>query len=241
MDEFHFPLKEKRDVADGTMAFLFDTTGQIFAFEAGQNADFTLENPEHTDAEGNNRTFSIASSPHHKDFIMIATRMRDTAFKNSLRELPLGSVVDVTSPSGNMVLHDDASKPAVFLTGGIGITPMHSIIEWATHEKKPHELFLLYSNRSPEATAFMNDFETWSQENPKLHVLALITDSDDTKNGRFQKGKMDEAILRSTVPDLLKAVYYLAGPPGMVEAMKTLLLGLQVSRDNIRLESFSGY
>lgn len=241
MADYYFPLIQRRDVAEGTMAFVFDTSGQTFRFDAGQNADFTLLNPAHTDAEGNTRTFSFASSPHHTDSIMIATRMRDTAFKNTLRELLLGTPVKVSGPSGNMVLHDDASKPAVFLTGGIGITPMRSIIEWATHEKKQHELFLFYSNKMPAATAFLDDFEGWAKENPKLHVLALVTDSDDTQQGRFHKGKIDASIIRSTIPNLLQAVYYLAGPPGMVDAMKILLTDLGVSRDNIRLESFSGY
>lgn len=241
MNDFHFPLKEKRDVAEGTMAFVFETSGQTFHFEAGQNADFTIENPARIDAEENSRTFSLASSPHHEDFIMIATRMRDTAFKNSLRELPIGTKITVTSPSGNMVLHDDATKPAVFLAGGIGITPMRSIIEWATQKRKPHKLFLFYSNRTPAATAFLDDFEQWANENPKLHVLALVTDSDDTQQGRFRKGKIDVTVISSAIPDTRQAVYYLAGPPAMVDAMKTLLLGMGVSRDNIRMESFSGY
>ena len=166
MTEHLFALKDRREVAEGTMAFWFDTSGSGFAFEAGQNADFTLIDPPKTDAEGNVRTFSFASSPHHRDFFMIATRMRPTAFKDSLRSVPLGTKLKVEGPNGNMVLHEDPSKPAVLFAAGIGITPFRGMLEWATERKLAHRFVLFYSNRTPALTAFLEDLETWSKRTP---------------------------------------------------------------------------
>ena len=94
---------------------------------------------------------------------MVATRMRDTAFKRALRAIPIGTSVKVSAPMGSFTLHRDSSKPAVFLAGGIGITPIRSIIGWATEERLPHNLYLFYSNRTPEEAAFADRFENWTR------------------------------------------------------------------------------
>lgn len=240
MAEYFFPLKDRNEVAEGTMAFWFDTSASDFTFEPGQNADFTLIDPPKTDAEGNTRAFSFASSPHHRDSFMIATRMRPTAFKESLRSLPLGTKIKVEGPNGNMVLHEDGSRPAVLLAAGIGITPFRGMLEWATAKKLPHRFTLFYSNRTLALTAFLDDLEAWSKRNPNIRLVPTITDSKDPK-WPHETGRVDEDMLRRHVPDLEKPIFYLAGPPAMVEAVKNLLLGLGVSRDNVRFEIFSGY
>jgi ferredoxin-NADP reductase len=99
------------------MAFHFERPPG-FAHLAGQNALFKLA--------GESRTFSIASAPH-EPHLTVATRMRDSAFKRTLREAAPGLKVEIDGPAGMMVLHDDAARPAVFLAGGIGITPFLSM------------------------------------------------------------------------------------------------------------------
>jgi ferredoxin-NADP reductase len=240
MPEHFFPLTDRKEVAEGTMAFRFDTSGSDFAFEAGQNADFTLIDPPKTDAEGNVRTFSFASSPHHRNYFRIATRMRPTAFKDSLRSVPLGTKLKVKGPNGNMVLHEDSSKPAVLFAAGIGITPFRAMLEWATKRRLPHQFTLFYSNRTPAVTAFLDDLETWRERNPNIQLVPTITDSTDP-HWRYETGRVDEAMVTRHVPDLKRPVHYLAGPPGMVTALKKLLLDRGVSRDNVRFEEFSGY
>ena len=240
MADYFLALKERAEIADGTMAFWFDTSGTDYTFRAGQNADFTLIDPPQTDAEGNTRTFSFASSPSHSGSFMIATRMRRTAFKNSLKELPLGAKLKVSPALGSFTLHKDISRPAVFLTGGIGITPMRSIIEWATLAKLPHKLLLLYSNRTPQTTAFLSDLETWTKQNPNFKLVATVTDMQDPK-WRNEHGRIDGTMLRKHVTDLMKPIYYLAGPPEMVSAMRRLLEAAEVSEDYIKTEEFAGY
>lgn len=86
----------------------------------------TLLDPAETDSEGNTRAFSIASAPQ-EDTLMIATRMRDTAFKRSLKAMPAGTAVKIEGPFGNLTLHNNAARAAVLLAGGIGITPFRSM------------------------------------------------------------------------------------------------------------------
>ena len=114
-------LVSRHEVAEHTTAFRFEKPSN-WTFKAGQCLDLTLLDPLETDAEGNTRTFSIASSPHEKT-LMVATRMRDTAFKRMLKTMPLGSAVKIEGPSGSLSLHNNVTRTAVLLAGGIGITP----------------------------------------------------------------------------------------------------------------------
>jgi len=118
-------LRKREQIAEGTIAFHFEKPAG-FEFRAGQFLDWTLINPPETDAEGNTRAFSIVSAPFESD--VIATRMRDTAFKRVLRSMPLGTEVKIDGPSGSFTLHKNSAKPAVFLAGGIGITPFVSMV-----------------------------------------------------------------------------------------------------------------
>jgi ferredoxin-NADP reductase len=146
-------LLNRVEVAEDTMAFHFEKPPG-FEFRPGQSSDLTLVNPPETDSEGNIRTFSIASAPF-EDRLMFATRMRETAFKRSLKAMPIGTAVKVEPATGSFTLHKTSAKPAVLLAGGIGITPFFSIVKQADHERLPHKLYLFYSNRRPEDAPFL--------------------------------------------------------------------------------------
>src|ERR1043165_1137803 len=132
---FMAKLKSREEVAQGTMAFHFEKPAG-WTFKAGQFIDITLLDPAETDSEGNTRGFSIASAPF-ENTLMIATRMRDTAFKRVLKTLPLGSEVKIEGPFGDLRLHNNRVRPAVVLSGGIGITPFRSILMQAAREQRP--------------------------------------------------------------------------------------------------------
>ena len=103
-------MVRQETVAEGTMAFYFSKPSG-FQYRAGQSLQMTHVDPLETDSEGNSRTFTIASAPHEPE-LMIATRMRDTAFKRVLKAAPIGLAVKIDGPNGEMVLHDDPARPA---------------------------------------------------------------------------------------------------------------------------------
>ena len=140
-------LISRHEVAERTMAFHFEKPAG-FAFIAGQAADFTLHKPPETDEEGNTRSFSLASAPYESD-LFITTRLRETAFKRSLQSIPLGAQLSISDPWGELTLHKDHHIPAVFVTGGIGITAMRSMILEAAH----HHLALKNSRSSTPTVA----------------------------------------------------------------------------------------
>src|ERR1039458_9066758 len=135
-------LAGRQEIAEGTMAFRFERPSG-WTLEAGQAIDITLLAPSETDAEGNTRTFTIASAPYEKT-LMVATRMRDTAFKRVLKVMPVGAAVQIEGPTGVLTLHSDATRAAVFLCGGIGIAfPKHRVRRGQRTSPSPDVSFLL--------------------------------------------------------------------------------------------------
>jgi ferredoxin-NADP reductase len=233
-------LRRKEEIANGTMAFHFEKPGG-FAFKAGQFGDFTLINPIETDAEGNTRGFSLASAPYEADLIF-ATRMRDTAFKRVLKTMEIGTEVSLDAPYGSFTLHNNPRIPAVFLTGGIGVTPVRSIVLQAAHDSLPHQIFLFDSNRKPEDAAFLNTLMGAEVKNPNYTFVGTMTEMEKSAmkwNGEI--GYFTKAMLEKYVGDLSLPIYYLAGPASMVTAMRKTLNEAGVDDDNIRTEEFSGY
>lgn len=238
--DYMVKLKDRREVADETMEFTFDTSNIDFTFKPGQNADWTLIDPPHTDQEGSTRTFSFVNSPNEQGQVRIATRMRDTAFKNSLKEIPIGTEVKMAGPLGSFTLHENIENMGVFLGGGIGITPMHSILTFAAEQKLPHKLVLLYSNKSMSSTAYYEDFVNLASQNPNFTFVPTLTEETPT-DWQSETGVITAEMIQKYVPDLKKAIFYLSGPEGMIKAMREILDGMQVSGDNIKTEEFSGY
>lgn len=231
-------LVKKEPVAHETMAFHF-TKPEGFTFRAGQFADLTLIAPPETDAEGNTRGFSIVAAPYETELVF-ATRLRDTAFKRVLRNLPVGAEVKLDAPYGDFTLHKTETTPAVFLIGGIGITPVRSMVAQATHDRTAHQLTLLHANRTLEDAPCQDEFDRLAQENPNFTFVPVLTAAVPA-GWHGEHGRIDEAMLKRHISDLYAPIYYLAGPEGMVKAMRQLLVGVGVNEDNIKTEEFTGY
>ena len=240
MAAFPIQLLSRQEVAEGTMAFFFSRP-EGFEFKAGQSGDFTLLNPAETDTEGNTRAFSFASPPHEPD-LMITTRMRNTAFKRVLRSLPVGTTINLEGPFGAMTLHSASSRTAVFLAGGIGITPFRSMIFRAAHEHLPHVMYLFYANRHPRFAPFLEELQELQTKHTSFHLVATMSETNPPSAGwHGRTGHIDAAMLAQHLQTLRGPVYYIAGPPPMVLAMQKMLNTAGVDDDDIRSEAFSGY
>jgi ferredoxin-NADP reductase len=234
-------LKARRCLCKGTTAFYFERP-HGFEFKAGQFANLTLLDPVETDVGGSTRTLSIASAPQDKD-LMVAMRNRDTAFKRTIHALPIGSPVLFQGPFGDFTLHGNTARPAVFLAGGIGITPFHSMVREATGTRRQHRIFLFYANRRPEEAAFLEELRDLQQFNPGYKLITTITHPslEGTSDWRHECGHFTARMLKKWVPDLRTPIFYLAGPAGGVTSMRLTLNAAGVSDDEIRTEEFAGY
>jgi ferredoxin-NADP reductase len=233
-------LLRREEVAEGTMAFHFEKPSG-FNFKPGQSADVTLNNPPETDAEGNIRTFSIASPPFENELVF-ATRMRDTAFKRSLKTVPIATEVKIAPAAGSFTLHKNPAKPAVFLAGGIGITPFLSIVRQADRDRLSQALYLFYSNRRPEDAAFLSTLQALEKTNPNFRLICTMTEmAKSKKEWKGETGFIIKEMLLKYLSRLQGPIYYTAGPPALVTAMREMLTASSVDEDDIRSEEFAGY
>lgn len=233
-------LIDRHEVAERTMAFRFERPAG-WTFKPGQSVDLTLLDPPETDSEGNTRSFSIASDTSEPGFL-IATRLRGSAFKRVLSTMPLGSALKLDGPFGSLTLHNNSSRAAVMLAGGIGITPFRGMIVRAAREALPHRIYLLYSNRRPEDAPFLAELQELQAKNPNYKLAATITEPAASRvPWGGETGFIDPAMLRRVISGAPSPIYYAAGPPEMVKAMQSMLHDYGADEDDIRVEEFPGY
>ena len=231
-------VKEKRDVAKGTLLVMFDLLGRQVDFKPGQYFWVTLLDPPYEDEKGPRRHFSVVSSPNEHGVLGFCTRLRDSAFKRSLVELPIGAEVDVEEPKGSFLLPEDTDQRYVFIAGGIGITVFRCMLRYIAEEKLPHRVTLVYSNRDRESAAFLDELLELERENANFELVLTMTEDPAWDESRL----IDAAFLRDHLGDALESsAYLIAGPPAMVDGVLATLQSAGVPEAQIRPDRFSGY
>ncbi len=185
---------------------------------------------------------------------MFSTRIRDSPYKKRLSTLEDGAKVKVRGPEGQFVLHEDYSKPAVFLSGGIGVTPFRSMIKYATDKQLPLQIIMFDSNRNLNNILFKKEFDDWANKNKNLKIIYTISEdhgrqeqqsSSSTANDwKGEYGRIDKAmILKYMDTNILNnSIFYICGPPSMLKAMQSLLQdNLEIPKERIKVEEFTGY
>jgi glycine betaine catabolism B len=231
--------------ADDKKIALSHTAGQFAFFDIGGVYD---------DPKGPIRHFTISSSPT-ENFIMFSTRVRDSPYKKRLSILEEGARVKVRGPEGQFVLHEDYSKSAVFLSGGIGVTPFRSMIKYATDSQLPLKITMFDSNRDRENILFKKEFDEWANINKNLKIIYTISENQDrheqqqsssftATDWKGEYGRIDKAmILKYLDTNMLNnSIFYICGPPSMLKAMQSLLQDdLEIPKERIKVEEFTGY
>jgi ferredoxin-NADP reductase len=232
-------IAEKREVAKGTLLVLFDLLGAEVDFRPGQYFWVELLDPPYDDERGPRRHITVVTSPNERGVLGLCTRLRDSAFKRSLVELPVGAEVEVEEPKGNFVLPEETDRPYVFVAGGIGITVFRSMLRYMAEEGLPHRVTLVYSNRDRESTAFLDELLELERAVPNLRLVLTMTE-DPGWDGETRR--VDAELLRDRVgEDLSAQTYLVAGPPAMVDSVVEELTAAGVPEDRIRPDRFAGY
>ena len=232
-------IKDKQEVAKGTLLVTFDLLGEEVDFSPGQYFFVTLPDVGHQDDKGLRRHITVVTSPNERGVLGFATRMRDTAFKRSLGELPVGAEVEVEPPKGSFGLPEDASRHLVFVAGGIGITVFRSMLRYIAEEGLSHRVTLVYSNRDRASTAFLDELQKLERENPNLRLVLTMT-QDEGWEGETRR--IDSEFLTDLLgTDLNEHTFLVAGPPAMVEGVQKALADAGVDDENVVAERYSGY
>src|ERR671911_451277 len=257
--QIELTLMEK-DKVNGTdvMSFKFSKhndnqiDNKTLNYNAGQFAFFDI-GQVYNDPKGPIRHFTISSSPT-ENFIMFSTRIRDSPYKKRLSTLEKGTKVKVRGPEGQFVLHQDSTNSAIFLSGGIGVTPFRSMIKYATDMQLPVKIIMFDSNRNRNNILFKKEFDEWANMNKNLKIIYTISEKDQNNeqsslsstanDWKGEYGRINKAMILKYVDTsvLNNSIFYICGPPNMLKAMQSLLQeDLEIPKEKIKVEEFIGY
>lgn len=230
-------LLEKIPQGPGTASFRFSKPGG-YAFQAGQFFMITIAGPDGPLTY----TFSHCDAPT-EGHLELTTRLTGSPFKNALDALPLGGEARFEGPYGRFLFKYEAPRIA-FLTGGIGITPVRSMLKCLADTGgagriEGQELVLFYGSMSDSGIVYKDELDGFAQTIPGLRVVHVIANPAEGWKGRT--GFITADIVGAELTDASTWTYYIVGPPPMVTAMEKIMATLEVPGDQIMVEGFAGY
>jgi len=194
------------------------------------------------DDRGNSRYFSITSSALDKNQLTITTRIIQSAFKKTLLNLEPGTPIQFFGPVGRFLFDETDTRPHIFLAGGIGITPFHSMFLYADQKNLTTPITLFVSFSTVEDMVFYDELMRIATEHTNIKIIYTITRPEESqKSWSGETGRITEELIRKYVPSPSSALYYLAGPAAMVMSMEEMIKGLNIPQEQLKKEQFSGY
>lgn len=247
--EFTLPFIRKTQVSKDASSFFFDRTkfsakggpASGWNFYPGQYIRITIPH-ENKDERGDGRFFSIASSPLISDEVMITTRIIKSSFKMALSNLIPGQSVKFFGPIGRFFYDTTELNPRVFLAGGIGVTPFHSIIDYVYQKKISVPITLFASFTTHEDFVFYDELTKIAQEMPSLKIIYTITKPELSQfQWSGETGRITDLMIKKYIPDVSNCISMSCGPSTMLESMVKLMTDMGVPPQNNRKEVFTGY
>jgi ferredoxin-NADP reductase len=220
-------------------------TVESFRFLTEKKADFipgqflqVILDQANKDNKDLNKFLSFSSSPD-KGYIEVTKRLSDSLFCQRLKELKIQDSVLLKLPLGSCVFKEGYQK-ICFLIGGIGITPVISILEYIIDRKLTTDAVVFYSNKTEEEIAFKKELDYWQKINNKIKVYYTVSECQP-KDNTCIFGRIDKKLVVEKACDYEERVFFIFGPPKMVEAMNALSLEAGCVKENIKTENFIGY
>lgn len=212
-------------------SFRFDRP-EGFEFKAGQWMYVNIR------IEGTSKLhhFTISASPT-EDYLEFTKKITDHPYSQALDKMKGGEWAKINGPYGDFTYTGENLKLG-FLTGGIGITPMRSMLKFIADRNLKTDVRMLYSNKTVADIVFKDELDAIAREHSNIKVDHVLTREPEWKG---LKGHVDASMIREQIPDYAERTFYICGPPAMNEALKKALQDLKVPEAQIRLEDFTGY
>jgi len=191
------------------------------------------------DGKSVRRSYTIASSPTQRAYVELTVKREEQGIVSSYLHdsVKVGDLIKVSGPFGSFSFTGSDADSIVLIAGGVGITPMMSVLRYLTDTAWPGEIFFLYGANSTEEFVFREEIERLERQDPKLHVLATMARSPGTV-WLGPEGVITKDLLERAVPDLGSRRIHLCGPPPMMSAIKVMLRELGVPDAQVHSEAF---
>ena len=225
------PVLAVLDETSEIKTFRFSRPGG-FEFSPGQFLAVRVQ----LDGRPHVRCYSISSAPHTRGYLEIAVRRQglvSSVLHATLRE---GSTLTINRSGGQFVYPIGDDRPLALIAGGIGITPLLSMVRHAVAADPSRPITLLYSVRREDDLAFYDELRALAARHPQLHVVITLTRPAGPT--RFRTGRIDAAMLRQHAPAPANTLFYVCGPGPMIADLRAVLVGLGVPENQVRFEQF---
>lgn len=231
-------LVSANDVARETRLFWFRKP-EGFSFIAGQYTVLKLADTHLSDPRGPVRSLSFCSAPS-EEHLGFTLRNTGSPFKQSLWTMEPGTEASITPPVGSFTLEPGDTRPVVYIVGGIGITPVRSMLVEAAHRGSERAFTLLYANRTREDIAFRDELRSLSL--PHFRYVDVLDHEEQPSEGETdERGIITPELLARQVDSSHECVYYVVGSPSFTEAMKRILSEeLAIPAEQQRYDAFTG-
>lgn len=202
-----------RDEAANIKTFLFKPEKPVH-FTAGQFAEWTLKHNQ-PDSRGQKRWFTISTSPN-QEVVGFTTKLasdKKSSFKSHLLDLTPGDQIEMSQPMGDFVLPKLIQTPLVFVAGGIGITPFHSILNWLSETKEERDIKMIYGVNSEDEIIFQETFDTSG-----IHPTTIVAHPSTAWGG--ERGNLSAELIMGLAKPSTDTLVYVSGPEPMVEKLE---------------------
>jgi len=203
-----------------------------FSYLAGQYVVLTLGDS----SDPMKKPFTLSSSPT-EGFLEITKKLTGHPFSNALADLKPGDQVSINGPFGEFTFREEYMNIGM-LSGGIGITPLRSMIKYLVDKKLNASIILLYSNSSENDIAFREELEDAQRKNPNIKIIDTITRPGPDWQG--VTGRINAEMVKKFIPDYRERTFFTCGPVKMVDSMVSLLKELEIPEKQIKREIFPG-
>lgn len=185
------------------------------------------------------RSYTIASSPTQRDYVEITVKREDMGeVSRYLHDrVSEGTTLEIAAPSGRFTFTGEDSRSIVLIAGGVGITPMMSVLRYLTDRAWRGDIHLFYGCRETAEFIFRDEIEYRRKRFPNLHVVLTVSREQHPQSGVL-KGRVDGALLSSHVPELQSARVHVCGPNAMMTSVERALLDLGLPPNQVLTEKF---
>jgi ferredoxin-NADP reductase len=235
--EAAFTVDELLPHQDGYFSLRLDrTSGPAFPYAAGQFALVTVADKE--SGATHKKALSFSSAPQDEKTLEFTFERRGY-FTQALTKLAPGDSITLRAPMGFFTLPAEKTEHFVFLSGGTGIAPILGLLRDLHGAGGAAPLLMIHSVRGPDALVFQEEFDALRAQYPHWDIRFTLTRAAEAPTApHVRTGRISADMITAAVPDLARSLYYLCGPPLMVQDLIKILVELGVSRDRILTEQY---
>lgn len=203
-----------------------------FEFEAGQFVTVRVN----VDGQPVVRCYSISSAPHCRGYLEISVKRQGLMSGALHATIRPGSTVSLRAPAGAFRYPSGDDRPVALIAGGVGITPMMSMLRHAVAAEPSRPVTLLYSVHTQRDIAYRQELRWLAERAPQTRIV--VTTTRGPRSPEYDSGRVDARMIEAHVDAPKDTVFMICGPAAMIDAVKEVLGRMGVPESQVRSEAF---